>query len=66
MSKIFFCLLFLSHANIMNDLQFIMEMLLIQHNALRNTGRPQGIAPTVKSNFTDGFSQQLCIMHCEL
>ena len=66
MSKIFFCLLFLSHANIMNDLKFIMEMPLIQHNALRITGRPQGITPTVKSNFTDGFFPQLRITHYEL
>ena len=61
MSKIFFCLLFLSHANIMNDLQFIMEMTLIQHNALRITGRPQGVALTVKINFTDGFSHNYAL-----
>jgi hypothetical protein len=49
-----FILLFLSHANIMNDLQSIMKMSLIQHYESHIIGRPQGIASTVKSNFTDG------------
>lgn len=44
-----------THANIMNDLQSIMKMSLIQHYESHIIGQPQGIAPTIKSNFTDGF-----------
>lgn len=41
-------ILFLSYANIMNDLQSIMKMSLIQHYESHIIGQPQGIASTVK------------------
>jgi hypothetical protein len=47
-------------------LQFIMKMTLIQHYESRIIRQPQGIAPTVKSNFTDGFFPQLRITNYEL
>ena len=58
----------ITHANIMNDLQSIMKMSLIQHYESLIIGRPQGIASTVKSNFTDGVPKnyELCIMNYEL
>lgn len=43
-----FILLFLSYANIMNDLQSIMKMTLIQHYESHIIRQPQGVALTVK------------------
>ncbi len=49
-------------------LQFIMKMTLIQHYESRIIRQPQGIAPTIKSNFTDGVPHNyaLCITNYEL